>query len=72
MSGGAFEYFYYKLEEIANLIYEHRSKEEIILSDLLRDLSEVLHDLEWYRSGDTDFEDFKKSFDKFKNKWLKK
>jgi len=31
-----------------------------------------MYNLEYYRSGDSSFEDFKKSWDQFKKKWLKK
>lgn len=71
MSGGAFDYFYLRLEEFADQVYKERSEEEKIIADLCRDLAKVLEDLEWYRSGDTGYKDFKKSFDKFKKKWLK-
>ena len=80
MSGGRFDYFYSKLNElIANIEYDYDlnkkiklSKEERELKKLLIDLSSLFHDYEWWKSGDDLEEDFIKSFNKFKRKWLKK
>ena len=71
MSGGAFDYFYLRLEDVADQIYREVSDEEKTLAELLRDLAKTLKALEWWKSGDTDFEDFKEEFDKFRAKWLK-
>ncbi len=70
MSGGYFDYFYLKLEDLAKDIAPEVSLEEKELSDLLLDLSEVLYTLEWWKSGDTSYEDFQESWLKFKETWL--
>lgn len=71
MSGGHWEYIYFRIEEIAKELNPDKSKEEIHLGKLLLDLSEVLHDCEWYYSGDYSTEQFIKTWNKFKEKWLK-
>jgi len=79
MSGGRFDYFYSKLNElIADIEYDYDlnkkiklSTEERELKRLLIDLSSLFHDYEWWRSGDYSDDDFIKSFNKFKRKWLK-
>jgi len=71
MSGGSLEYFYCKLEEVAEMIYDEKSKEEKVVSNLCKDLAILLHDLEWYTSGNYVYEDFKNAFDMFESKWLK-
>lgn len=79
MSGGRFNYFYSQLNELlGDMEYDYDlnkriklSAEERILKKLLIDLSSLLYDYEWWRSGDTLEEDFVKSFNKFQKKWLK-
>ncbi len=71
MSGGRFEYFYLRLEELAKDIAPVTTEEERELSNLLLDLSAVLHDLEWWKSGDIGYEDFCETWIKFKKVWLK-
>lgn len=71
MSGGAFDYFYSRLNEVAEEIYQERTEEEKTLARLLKDLSEVMYALEWWRSGDTDRNDFVKVWQDFKENWLK-
>ena len=65
MSGGSFGYIYSKLDEAAYLTHDKEIK------DLLIDLSELLHDKEWYFSGDFREEQYIKSLAKFKKKWFK-
>ena len=79
MSGGRFDYFYLRLNEfIMDIEYDYDlnkkiklSTEERELKRLLIDLSSLFHDYEWWKSGDDSEEDFIKSFNKFKRKWLK-
>lgn len=72
MSGGSFDYLYSKVEDMGQrLSPRSKSEEEIELGNLLKDLSEVLHDVEWYYSSDYSEDQFKESFQKFKAKWLK-
>ena len=47
MSGGCYEYFYIKLQDFEN---EMQDRE---MNDLVVDLAEVFHDLEWWQSGDS-------------------
>jgi len=42
------------------------------LDELINDLSNVLHDLEWWKSGDITEESFEKSWNAFKEKWFGK
>lgn len=69
MSGGAWNYDYYKLESLSNSFKNDLKEYEI--SDLLKDLADLAHDTEWYLSGDYDESDYRKAADKFKTKWFK-
>lgn len=40
------------------------------LDELIKDLAEVLHDLEWWQSGDTVEEDYRRTVRSFKAKWF--
>lgn len=44
--------------------------EDIELSELMYDVSCLLHSLEWYQSADTDEECYRKDVDTFKKKWF--
>jgi len=72
MSGGSFDYFCYRMEEVSRQIYQKYTKEEKIVSSLMKDFAKVMHDLEWWKSGDIGEEDFLKTFNRFRKKWLKK
>lgn len=65
MSGGAFDYAYFKIEEMAELTGD------LEIRDLMLDLAELYHDEEWYKSGDTDRSDWLESLNRFKEKWFK-
>ena len=65
MSGGHFNYGFYHLDEYLG----HMGDEE--LNELLEDFKDLLHDLEWYESGDYSVETYRKSVKKFKDKWFK-
>lgn len=67
MSGGSHNYICYKIEE--NLVGQMEDRE---LNDLIHDISELAHDLEWYHSADIGRDDYLKSVRKFKEKWFKK
>ena len=40
------------------------------MDDMIHDLCEVLHDLEWWQSGDYSEECYRKKLAKFKQKWF--
>lgn len=66
MSGGSYNYIYSRLkDECGNNMYDEE------MNDLINDLCEVLHDLEWWQSCDTSEESYRKTLTKFKKKWFK-
>lgn len=66
MSGGSYNYIYSRLQdECENRMYDAE------MNDLIKDLCVVLHDLEWWQSGDTCEETYVESLQKFKQKWFK-
>lgn len=66
MSGGSYNYIYSRLkDECGNNMYDAE------MNDLINDLCEVLHDLEWWQSCDTSEESYRKTLTKFKKKWFK-
>lgn len=65
MSGGSYDYVCYKLSnECEGRMYDAE------MNDLVKDLSEVLHDLEWWQSGDYSEEQYRETVSKFKKKWF--
>ena len=66
MSGGSHNYICYQIEE--DLCGQMEDAE---LNDLVHDIADLAHDLEWYHSGDTNEEDYRKSVKNFKEKWFK-
>lgn len=67
MSGGAFNYEYYRFNEA----YSEQMNDPI-LNELIEDLTDVLHDLEWYESGDYSEIEYRETVNKFKDKWIRK
>ena len=65
MSGGAWDYVSYRVEEIADKV------EDAEIKALIKDLAELLHDEEWYESGDYGRSDYLETLKKFKKKWFK-
>ena len=66
MSGGSYNYIYSRLsDECENRMYDAE------MNDLIKDLCEVLHYLEWWQSGDTSEEEYRKTLSEFKKKWFK-
>ena len=65
MSGGSHNYIF---ADIENQLCGRMSDPE--LNDLMEDISELAHDLEWWQSGDYDEEDYRKTVTKFKKKWF--
>lgn len=65
MSGGSYNYICYRLEEeCAGNMYDAE------MNELITDLCNVLHDLEWWRSGDRGEEEYRETLKKFKGKWF--
>ena len=66
MSGGSYSYIYSRLQsECENRMYD------VEMDDLIIDLCDVLHDLEWWQSGDSDESNYRNTLSKFKKKWFK-
>lgn len=66
MSGGSYDYTYSRIED-----YYVGHMKDIELNDLMKDIVELVHDLEWADSGDISDEDYFETVIKFKNKWFK-
>lgn len=67
MSGGSYDYMYHRIEE-----YYVGKMKDIELDDLMKDIVELVHDLEWADSCDISDEDYFETVKKFKDKWFKK
>ena len=65
MSGGCKNYICYKIEN--ELVGQMHDKE---LDDLMKDIAELVHDLEWFEDADYSYDTYKATADKFKNKWF--
>lgn len=65
MSGGSMDYICYRVSDAAGMC------EDVELAELLRDAADVLHDEEWWMSGDCSEDEYRKSLDEFKAKWFK-
>lgn len=72
MSGGHFEYKDSSLKsEIFNWSDEWwNALEDREVSELVWDVLDLLHDYDWYRSGDTRKETYLEAKTKFKRKWF--
>ena len=72
MSGGHFEYLDSRLkDEIFG--YEDKLKnvfEDREISELVFDVLDLIHEFDWYYSGDTDKETYLQAKAEFKKKWL--
>ena len=67
MSGGHFDYLYYRIEETYK-----GEMEDVELNEMIVDLCELLHDLEWWQSADYGEETYRETVKKFKSKWFGK
>ena len=65
MSGGSYEYIYERVEELCK-----GQMFDAELNELIGDLCDVLHDVEWWQSGDMSEEEYRDTVKKFKAKWL--
>ncbi len=67
MSGGSYNYMYYRIED------EYCDKmHDAELNEIIQDLVEVLHDVEWWQSADICEKDYRRTVDKFKRKWFRR
>lgn len=53
MSGGSYEYFCFRLEEISEQVIERNDHQPTrqIIAKLLAGLGKIMHDVEWYDSS---------------------
>ena len=65
MSGGSMDYICYRVSEEADKMGDR----EIIA--LCKDVASLMHDREWFLSGDYEESAWKKSLSGFKKKWFK-
>lgn len=65
MSGGSYDYLCFRVSET----YEGEMK-DAELNEMIVDLCEVLHDLEWWQSGDYGEDTYRETVKKFKDKWF--
>lgn len=67
MSGGSYNYIFTNIEyDLVGRMYDTE------LNEMMKDLVEVLHDLEWWTSGDIGEEQYRETVTKFKSKWFKR
>ena len=64
MSGGSMNYAYHHLNDMADYVSDKEIK------DLINDLAELMHDLEWWQSGDYSAATYYETLGKFKSKWF--
>lgn len=65
MSGGEFNYMYENIRDT----YVGKM-EDAELDEMMDELSDVLYELEWWQSGDTSEDKYRKAVAKFKKKWF--
>lgn len=66
MSGGSRDYKSYVIDEYyVDRMYDKE------LDDMMRDIANLCHDVEWYESGDTSYSTYMESVKAFKKKWFK-
>jgi hypothetical protein len=67
MSGGSYDYACFRVEEA----YENQMF-DVELNEMIIDLCQVLHDLEWWQSCDIGEEQYRETVQVFKDKWFGK
>ena len=66
MSGGSYSYMCYRInDEYVGRMFDSQ------LNAMMKDLVDLLHDLEWWQSCDCDEERYRETVTKFKKKWFK-
>lgn len=67
MSGGSYGYGYFTVsDQYVGRMYDSE------LDEMMKDLVDVLHDVEWWRSADSSEEKYRETVKKFKKKWFKR
>ena len=64
MSGGSMDYLCFKMEDAISYIDDKEIK------DLMKDMADLMHDLEWARDGDYSYAEYEEALFKFKEKWF--
>ena len=65
MSGGSHNYMYNRIrDEYVGNMYDRE------LDEMINDIADLLHDLEWYDSCDYSESEYRESVNKFKAKWF--
>ena len=65
MSGGSYSYTFCRVEE------EYvGAMHDAELDEMMKDLVDVLHDVEWWQSSDIGEDDYRKTVKAFKAKWF--
>lgn len=64
MSGGSWEYFYCKLDEVADRLLCDRDMKRKAFGKLMKNCAEAMHDIEWVDSADCSPGDEMKAIDK--------
>lgn len=66
MSGGSYNYMYCRIEdEYVGRMFDSQ------LDNMMKDLVDLLHDLEWWESCDYSEDTYRKTVTEFKKKWFK-
>lgn len=67
MSGGSYDYTCFKIkEQYVGAMHDDE------LNEMMKDLYEVLHDVEWWQSCDIGENDYRATVEAFKSKWFGK
>lgn len=45
--------------------------EDVVISNIIHDMFDLMHEFDWYKSGDTNENTYKKAVADFKKKWFK-
>ena len=64
MSGGSMDYLYSRVREYSD------SANDPEITELMDDLADVLHEMEWWHSCDIGEEQYREAVRKFKDKWF--
>lgn len=67
MSGGSYNYICFTLENECE-----GQMRDLELNEMLKDFCKVLHDLEWWQSGDYGEDEYRETVKEFKEKWFGK